>query len=101
MKKSGKPLTGAQKRKLKRDQKEKEENVQKELVADVERLRLGPTDLWKLITDWPDIFETHRRLNYKRGLVFTSYLRYLPWSWPGKDIHGVRGYVTQTGRYLR
>jgi len=59
MKKSGKPLTGAQKRKLKRDQKEKEENVQKELVADVERLRLGPTDLWKLITDWPDIFETH------------------------------------------
>jgi hypothetical protein len=59
MKKSTKPLTGAQKRKLKRDQKEKEENVQKELVADVERLRLGPTDLWKLITDWPDIFETH------------------------------------------
>ena len=59
MKKSTKPLTGAQKRKLKRDQKEKEENVQKELVADVERLRLGPTDLWKLITEYPDIFETH------------------------------------------
>ena len=58
MKKS-KPLTGAQKRKQKRDQKEKEEQRVQELVADVERLKLGPTDLWKLITDYPDIFETH------------------------------------------
>jgi len=58
MKKS-KPLTGAQKRKQKRDQKEKEEQKEQELVADIERLKLGPTDLWKLITDYPDIFETH------------------------------------------
>jgi len=58
MKKS-KPLTGAQKKKQKRDQKEKEEQKEQELVADIERLKLGPTDLWKLITDYPDIFETH------------------------------------------
>jgi hypothetical protein len=58
MKKS-KPLTGAQKRKQKRDQKEKEEQKEQELVADIERLKLGPTDLWKLITEYPDIFETH------------------------------------------
>jgi hypothetical protein len=58
MKKS-KPLTGAQKRKQKRELQEREEREQKELVADIERLKLGPTDLWKLITDYPDIFETH------------------------------------------
>jgi len=59
MKKTKKPLTGAQKRKLKRDLKEKEQEKEQELVADIERLKLGPTDLWKLITDYPDIFETH------------------------------------------
>jgi hypothetical protein len=58
MKKS-KPLTGAQKRKQKRELQEKEDREQKEFVADIERLKLGPTDLWKLITDYPDIFETH------------------------------------------
>jgi hypothetical protein len=58
MKKS-KPLTGAQKRKQKRELQEREEREQKELVADIERLQLGPTDLWKLITEYPDIFETH------------------------------------------
>jgi len=58
MKKS-KPLTGAQKRKQKRDQKEKEEQNKQELVADVERLNLGPTPLWKFIVDHPDIFEAH------------------------------------------
>jgi hypothetical protein len=57
--KKTKPLTGAQKRKLKRELQEREEREQKELVADIERLKLGPTDLWKLITDYPDIFETH------------------------------------------
>ena len=65
MKKSSKPLTGAQKRKQKRDQKEKEENIQKELVADVERLQLGPTPLWKFIVDHPDIFEKHVLLSGK------------------------------------
>ena len=64
MKKS-KPLTGAQKRKQKRDQKEKEENIQKELVADVERLQLGPSPLWKFIVDHPDIFEAHVLLSGK------------------------------------
>ncbi|WP_205587113.1 hypothetical protein, partial [Pseudomonas aeruginosa] len=58
MKKS-KPLTGAQKRKQKRELQEREEREREELVADIERLKLGPTDLWKLITDYPDIFETH------------------------------------------
>jgi hypothetical protein len=58
MKKS-KPLTGAQKRKQKRELQEREEREQRELVADIERLKLGPTDLWKLITDYPDIFETN------------------------------------------
>jgi len=64
MKKS-KPLTGAQKRKQKRDQKEREENDQKELVADVERLKLGPNPLWKFIVDHPDIFEAHVLLSGK------------------------------------
>jgi hypothetical protein len=58
MKKS-KPLTGAQKRKQKRELQEREEREREELVADIERLKLGPTDLWKLITEYPDIFETH------------------------------------------
>ena len=57
--KKSKPLTGSQKRKQKRELQEREEREQKELVADIERLKLGPTDLWKLITDHPDIFETH------------------------------------------
>jgi hypothetical protein len=57
--KKSKPLTGAQKRKQKRELQEREDREQRELVADIERLKLGPTDLWKLITDYPDIFETH------------------------------------------
>ena len=57
--KKTKQLTGAQKRKLKRELQEREEREQRELVADIERLKLGPTDLWKLITDYPDIFETN------------------------------------------
>jgi len=64
MKKS-KPLTGAQKRKQKRDQKEREENDQKGLVADVERLKLGPNPLWKFIVDHRDIFEAHVLLSGK------------------------------------
>ena len=60
MKKS-KPLTGAQKKNKKPSgaQKRKKKKEQEELVADIERLKLGPTDLWKLITEYPDIFETH------------------------------------------
>jgi hypothetical protein len=58
-KKKSKPLTGAQKRKQKRELQEREERKREELVADIERLKLGPTDLWKLITEYPDIFETH------------------------------------------
>ena len=37
----------------------KKKREREELVADVERMKLGPTDLWKLITEYPDIFETH------------------------------------------
>jgi hypothetical protein len=57
--KKSKPLTGAQKWKQKRELQEREEREQREVVADIERLKLGPTDLWKLITEYPDIFETH------------------------------------------
>jgi len=57
--KKSKPLTGAQKRKHKRDLKEKEENDQREIVESVERLKLGPSQLWKFIVDHPDIFEKH------------------------------------------
>jgi len=46
-----KPLTGAQKRKLKRDAKEKEENDEKELAMSVERLKLGPSKLWTFVSD--------------------------------------------------
>ena len=57
--KKSKLLTGAQKWKQKRELQEREEREQREVVADIERLKLGPTDLWKLITEYPDIFETH------------------------------------------
>ena len=43
--------SGAQKRKKKKEQEE--------LVANVERLKLGPTPLWKFVVDHPDIFEAH------------------------------------------
>ena len=59
MKKSKKPLTGAQKRKQKREQREREENERRELVEGVERLKLGPSPLWKFIVDHRDIFEKH------------------------------------------
>ena len=46
-----KPLTGAQKRKLKRDLREREENDEKELAMSVERLKLGPSKLWTFVSD--------------------------------------------------
>jgi hypothetical protein len=46
-----KPLTGAQKRKLKRDLREREENDEKELAMSVERLKLGPSELWEFVSD--------------------------------------------------
>jgi hypothetical protein len=49
--------SGAQKRKKKKEQEE--------LVADVERLKLGPTPLWKFVVDHPDIFEAHVLLSGK------------------------------------
>jgi hypothetical protein len=59
--KKNKPLTGAQKRKQKRDRKEKEENEkQRELVEGVERLKLGPTPLWKFVVDHPRYFRETR-----------------------------------------
>jgi hypothetical protein len=65
MKKSKKPLTGAQKRKQKREQREREENERRELVEGVERLKLGPSPLWKFIVDHRDIFEKHVLLSGK------------------------------------
>ena len=43
--------SGAQKRKKKKEQEE--------LVVNVERLKLGPSPLWKFVVDHPDIFEAH------------------------------------------
>jgi len=60
--KKQKALTGSQKRKQRREQRERE---QKELVDDVERLKLGPTPLWKFIVDHADIFEKHVLLSGK------------------------------------
>ena len=55
-KKKKKQLSGAQKRKKKR---EKEEAV-KEAVADMERLKLGPTKLWTgLVLHHKDVFVSH------------------------------------------
>ena len=52
----GKKMSGAQKRKKK---KEKEEAV-KEAVADMERLKLGPTKLWTgLVLHHKDVFVSH------------------------------------------
>jgi len=60
-----KPLTGAQKRKQRREQREREESDARELVDDVERLKLGPNPLWKFIVDHADIFEAHVLLSGK------------------------------------
>ena len=54
--KEKKKPSGAQKRKKKE---------QEELVANVERLKLGPSPLWKFIVDHPDIFEAHVLLSGK------------------------------------
>jgi len=52
----GKQLSGAQKRKKK---KEREEAI-KEAAADMERLKLGPTELWTgLVLHHKDIFVSH------------------------------------------
>jgi hypothetical protein len=52
----GKKMSGAQKRKKKR---EKEEAV-KEAVADMERLKLGPTKIWTgLVLHHKDVFVSH------------------------------------------
>ena len=52
----GKKLSGAQKRKKKREKEE----AMKEAVADMERLKLGPTKLWTgLVLHHKDIFVSH------------------------------------------
>ena len=52
----GKQLSGAQKRKKR---KEKEE-LAKEAVEEIERLKLGPTELWTgLVTHHKDVFVSH------------------------------------------
>ena len=52
----GKKLSGAQKRKKKR---EKEEAVER-ARADVERLKLGPTKIWTgLVVHHKDVFVSH------------------------------------------
>jgi len=45
--------------------KRKKKKEQERLVADVERLKLGPSPLWKFIVDHPDIFEAHVLLSGK------------------------------------
>ena len=52
----GKKMSGAQKRKKKKEK----EAVVKEAVADMERLKLGPTKLWTgLVTHHKDVFVSH------------------------------------------
>ena len=52
----GKKLSGAQKRKKKREKEE----AMKEAVADMERLKLGPTKLWTgLVLHHKDVFVSH------------------------------------------
>ncbi|CAL6434108.1 unnamed protein product [Bathycoccus prasinos] len=66
-----KNLSGAQKRKKK---KEKEE-LAKELAADVERLKLGPTKLWTgLVLHHKDVFVSHvlPKLNTTDRLFFSK-----------------------------
>jgi hypothetical protein len=66
-----KNLSGAQKRKKK---KEKEE-LAKELAADVERLKLGPTELWTgLVLHHKDVFVSHvlPKLNTTDRLFFSK-----------------------------
>ena len=60
-------LNNAQKKKKKPSgvQKRKKKKEQEELVANVERLKLGPSPLWKFIVDHPDIFEAHVLLSGK------------------------------------
>ena len=69
--KKKKQLSGAQKRKKKR---EKEEAV-KEAVADMERLKLGPTKLWTgLVLHHKDIFVSHvlSKLNGTDQIFFSK-----------------------------
>ena len=50
--KMGKKISGAQKRKKKREKEE--------LAADMERLKLGPTELWTgLVVHHKDVFVSH------------------------------------------
>ena len=52
----GKKLSGAQKRKKRREKEE----AMKEAVADMERLKLGPTKLWTgLVLHHKDVFVSH------------------------------------------
>ena len=65
----GKKLSGAQKRKKKR---EKEEAVER-ARADVERLKLGPTKIWTgLVVHHKDVFVSHvlPKLNRTIGFSF-------------------------------
>ena len=49
-------LSGAQKRKKRREKEE----AAKEAVADMERLKLGPTAIWTgLVTHHKDVFVSH------------------------------------------
>ena len=116
MKKSKKPLTGAQKRKQKREQREREENERRELVEGVERLKLGPSPLWKFIVDHRDIFEAHvllsgklnrsdikmfyeccrasRRAVMRAKIELKSCPPCLRWRWRGIGFLGARGKMT-------
>ena len=69
--KKKKQLSGAQKRKKK---KEKEEAM-KEALADMERLKLGPSKLWTgLVLHHKDVFVTHvlPKLNITDGYFFSK-----------------------------
>ena len=67
----GKKISGAQKRKKK---KEKEE-LAKELAAEMERLKLGPTKIWTgLVVHHKDVFVSHvlSKLNTTDRMFFSK-----------------------------
>jgi len=74
-KKKKKQLSGAQKRKKKKEKEEAVVEAVKEAIAEIERLKLGPTKLWTgLVLHHKDIFVSHvlSKLNETDRYFFAS-----------------------------
>ena len=88
----GKQLSGAQKRKKR---KEKEE-LAKEAVEEMERLKLGPTELWTgLVLHHKDVFVSHvlpklNKTDRNYVTMFTNVHPFRRWNWRGITCPGER-----------